>query len=61
MKSVAAVKELLAKYNLKLGGFGLGVRWRPKDSDRDYADSLEQLVRDARMASELGVTRCATR
>jgi sugar phosphate isomerase/epimerase len=59
-KSVSAVKELLSKYNLKLGGFGLGVRWRPKDSDREYADSLEQLVRDARMASELGVTRCAT-
>lgn len=59
-KSVSAVKELLAKYNLKLGGFDLDVRWRPKDSDRDYADSLEQLIRDARMASELGVTRCAT-
>jgi len=59
-KSVAAVKELLAKHSLRLGGFGLRAKWRPKDSDRDYADSMEQLVKDARLAADLGVTRCMT-
>jgi len=59
-KGIGAVKELLSKYSLRPGGFGLGVRWRPNDSDRDYANSMEQLVKDARLAAELGVTRCMT-
>jgi len=59
-KGAAAVKELLAKHRLKLGGFGLGVKWRPNDSDRDYADSLERFVQDCRLAAELGLTRCMT-
>ena len=59
-KGVAAVKELLARSVLRLGGFGLGVRWRENDSDKDYADSLEGFVKDCRLAAELGVTRCNT-
>lgn len=59
-KGVAAVKEMLAKNNLKLGGFGLGVNWRDNHSDKDYAESLEGFVKDCKLASELGVTRCMT-
>jgi 2-keto-myo-inositol isomerase len=59
-KGVAATKELLQKHGLKLGGFGLAVKWRENDSDKDYADSLEGFVKDCRLAAELGVTRCMT-
>lgn len=58
--SVQATQELLAKNNLKLGGFGLTVKWREADSDKDYAESLENFVRDCRTAHELGVSRCST-
>jgi sugar phosphate isomerase/epimerase len=59
-KGAAEVKALLAKHKLKLGGFGLGVRWREGDSDRDYAESLANFVSDCKIAAELGVTRCNT-
>jgi sugar phosphate isomerase/epimerase len=59
-KGVAAAKELLARNGLKFGGFGVNVRWRESDSDKDYADSLEGFIRDCRLAAELGVTRCTT-
>jgi sugar phosphate isomerase/epimerase len=59
-KGAAAVKDLLAKHGLKLGGFGLNVKWRPGDSDRDYAESLDRFVQDCRLAAELGMTRCMT-
>src|SRR5262245_50561278 len=59
-QGVQATKELLDKHNLKLGGFGCCVRWRESDSDKDYADSLENFVRDCKTASELGMTRCMT-
>lgn len=59
-QGVQATRELLAKNGLKLGGFGLGVKWREGDSDKDYADSLEAFMRDCRTAAELGVTRCST-
>src|SRR5471032_2420008 len=59
-KGVPAVKALLAKHNLKLGGFGLGVNWREADSDRAYAESLGSFAADCKLAAELGVTRCST-
>ncbi|MCY3017639.1 MAG: sugar phosphate isomerase/epimerase [Planctomycetota bacterium] len=59
-KGVAATKELLTRNGLKLGGFGVNVKWRESDSDKDYADSLEGFIRDCRLAAELGVTRCTT-
>ena len=59
-KGIPATHSLLAKSGLKLGGFGLSVRWREADSDKDYADSLEGFIRDCRTAAELGVTRCST-
>ncbi|MGD0094759.1 MAG: TIM barrel protein, partial [Planctomycetota bacterium] len=59
-KGVPAAKALLAQNGLQFGGFGLGVRWRESDSDKDYADSLEGFVKDCRLAAELGVTRCST-
>jgi sugar phosphate isomerase/epimerase len=59
-KGVAAVKDLLAKNGLKLGGFGLGVKWREGDSDKDYAESLDAFIRDCKVAADLGMTRCMT-
>ena len=59
-KGAAHVKDLLAKNKLKLGGFGLGVKWREGDSDKDYAESLGAFVADCKTAAELGVTRCST-
>jgi sugar phosphate isomerase/epimerase len=59
-KGVAATKALLAKHNLKVGGFGLSVRWREGDSDRDYAESLGNFAQECKIAAELGLTRCNT-
>jgi len=59
-KGTAVVKELCAKNNLKLGGFGLSVKWRENDSDKDYAESLQNFIADCKLAAELGVTRCNT-
>lgn len=57
-KGIQATQDLLA--GLKLGGFGLAVKWREADSDKEYAGSLEAFVKDCKTASELGVTRCST-
>ncbi|HYF49787.1 MAG TPA: sugar phosphate isomerase/epimerase family protein [Planctomycetota bacterium] len=59
-KGVSVVKDLCAKSNLKLGGFGLAVKWRENDSDKDYAESLQNFIGDCKIAAELGVTRCST-
>jgi len=59
-KGVPAVKDLLQKHTLRLGGFGLSVRWRESDSDKDFAESLEGFVKECKLAAELGVTRCMT-
>lgn len=59
-KGVAAVRELMARNGLRLGGFGLGVNWRDSHSDKDYAESLEGFIKDCKLAAELGVTRCMT-
>ena len=59
-KGVNAVKDLLAKHKLKLGGFGPAVAWREGDSDKAYAESFEGFASDCKLAAELGVTRCST-
>jgi 2-keto-myo-inositol isomerase len=59
-KGVQATKDLLARNKLKLGGFGLSVKWRESDSDRDYAESLGNFAADCKLAAELGVSRCMT-
>ncbi|HLX64946.1 MAG TPA: sugar phosphate isomerase/epimerase family protein [Planctomycetota bacterium] len=59
-KGVEAAGDLLEKHNLRVGAFSLSVKWRDADSDRDFADSLEQFVRDAKAAAALGSTRCLT-
>ncbi len=59
-KGVNAVKDLLAKHNLKLGGFGPAVSWREGDSDQAFGASLGGFAADCKIAAELGVTRCST-
>lgn len=59
-KGAQAVKDLLAKNNLKPGGIGFNVAFREKDSDKAWADSLASVARDAKLAAEIGVTCAAT-
>ena len=59
-KGVNAVKELMAKHKLKLGGFGPAIAWREGDSDQAYAESFEGFASDCKLAAQLGVTRCST-
>jgi len=59
-KGINAVKDLLAKHNLKLGGFGPAVSWREADSDQAFGASLGGFAADCKIAAELGVTRCST-
>ncbi|MBA3847994.1 MAG: sugar phosphate isomerase/epimerase [Planctomycetes bacterium] len=56
----AATRAAIEGAKLRFGGFGLSVRWRENDSERDFADSLEGFTRACRIAAELGVTRCTT-
>lgn len=59
-KGASAVKDLLAKNNLKAGGIGFSCAFREKDSDTAWADSLVKVANDAKLAAEIGVTRAAT-
>lgn len=59
-KGAQAVKDLLAKNNLKAGGIGFNLAFREKDSDQAWADSLANLAKDAKLASQIGVTCSAT-
>ena len=58
--SLSATKDWFGNTGLYPGGFGCAVAWREADSDRAYADSLARLVDEARLAAELGCTRCTT-
>lgn len=58
--SLSATKDWFSNTGLRTGAFGCGVAWRESDSDRAYADSLARLVDEARLAAELGCTRCYT-
>lgn len=58
--SAGRVKDLLAEHRLQPGGFGFGVAFREKDNDAAWAESLGRLAQEARLAAEIGCTRCAT-
>ena len=59
-KGAQAVQALLAKNNLRAGGFSFGVAFREKDTDAAWAESLGQLAQEAKLAAASGYTRCAT-
>ncbi len=61
-KGVTAVKDLLARNGLKLGGFGLGVNWRDNHSDKDYADSLESFIKEIGLGIQfININKCVGR
>lgn len=55
---VDAAKELLAQTGVSIAAFGLPVEWR-KD-EQTFADGLKRLPELARVAEQLGATRCPT-
>jgi sugar phosphate isomerase/epimerase len=59
-KSLQDAKDWFAATGLRMGAMGLSVAWRDWDSDRAYADSLSKFVDEAKLAAELGCTRCTT-
>ncbi|MCL4505158.1 MAG: sugar phosphate isomerase/epimerase [Chloroflexi bacterium] len=59
-QSLQAARDWLAATGLKAGSFGLNVAWREGDSDAAYASSLPKFIEDARLAADLGCTRCVT-
>ena len=59
-KSSPDAKDWFGSTGLIAGSFGCSVAWRESDSDRTYADSLGRLVEEAKLAAELGCTRCVT-
>jgi len=52
------VKDLFARANLRVGNWGCPVDFRRDDAT--YQAGLDQLLHQARLAQQLGATRCAT-
>ncbi len=59
-QSLQAARDWLAATGLQPGSFGLSVAWREGDSDTAYASSLPRFIEEAKLAAELGCTRCTT-
>lgn len=56
-KGVSEVKSMFESANLKVGAWGLPVKWNgPEDA---YQEGLKGLEKLARVGAELGATRCA--
>ena len=54
----AALADLYARHNLTFGGWGLPFDWR--GPDKDLADGLAMLEKQAKIAAELHIDACCT-
>ena len=60
VQSLDAVRAWFAQTGLRPGAFGMSARWHANNDNVTFEQSLDKLADDARMAAELGCSRCVT-